>query len=64
MPLIRLTRWWITPHLRLHEAIALTSELLSEVMMYHEEENQLFSREIELVKKLVTLVSLFRDRKT
>ncbi|MEN8230521.1 MAG: hypothetical protein ABFS38_20340 [Bacteroidota bacterium] len=45
------------------QAIALTSELLSEVMIYNEEEEALFSREIELVKKLVSLVSLFRDRK-
>jgi len=45
------------------QAIALTSELLSEVMIYTEEEEQLFSREIELVKKLVSLVSLFRERK-
>ncbi len=44
-------------------AIALTSELLSDVMIYHEEKQQLFSKEIELVKKLVTLVSLFRDSK-
>ena len=34
-------------------AIALTSELLSDLMMYHEENIQWFSREIELVKKLV-----------
>ena len=45
------------------EAIALTSELLSEIMIYHGEERKLFSKEIELVKKLVTLVSLFRERK-
>jgi len=44
-------------------AIALTSELLSEVMMYHGEEQHLFSREIELVKKLVSLVALFRESK-
>jgi hypothetical protein len=41
-------------------AIALTSELLSELMMYHEEKNHLFSREIELVKKLVNLVALLK----
>lgn len=41
-------------------AIALTSELLSELMMYHEEKNQWFSREIELVKKLVVLVTLLK----
>jgi hypothetical protein len=41
-------------------AIALTSELLSELMMYHEEKNQWFSREIELVKKLVNLVDLLK----
>lgn len=45
------------------EAIALTSELLSDVMIYHGEEQQLFAREIELVKKLVKLVALFRNRK-
>lgn len=44
-------------------AIALTSELLSEVMIYNEEEEQLFSKEIELVKKLVALVALFREHK-
>lgn len=44
-------------------AIALTSELLSEVMMYHGQDQQLFSREIELVKKLVSLVALFRESK-
>lgn len=41
-------------------AIALTSELLSELMMYHEEKNQWFSREIELVRKLVDLVALLK----
>ena len=45
------------------EAIALTSELLSEIMIYHGEDKQLFSKEIELVKKLVSLVSLFRESK-
>lgn len=44
-------------------AIALTSELLSEVMMYHEEEQRWFSREIELVKKLLDLVALFKGTK-
>lgn len=44
-------------------AIALTSELLSEVMMYHEDSQHLFTREIELVRKLVSLVELFRDAK-
>ncbi len=42
-------------------AIAKTSELLSELMMYHEEKNQWFSREIELVKKLVNLVGLLKN---
>ena len=42
-------------------AIANTSELLSELMMYHEEKNQWFSREIELVKKLVDLVGLLKN---
>ncbi len=42
------------------KAIALTSELLSEVMMYHEEGQHWISREIELVKKLVSLVALFK----
>ena len=45
------------------EAIAQTSELLSEVMIYHGEEQHLFSREIKLVKKLVKLVALFRGSK-
>lgn len=44
-------------------AIAVTSELLNEVMIYHEEKQKLFSREIELVRKLVALVSLLRERK-
>lgn len=44
-------------------AIALTSELLSEVMIYNEEEKQLFAKEIDLVKKLVSLVSIFREGK-
>jgi len=41
-------------------AIALTSELLSEVMVYNEEEPKLFNKEIELVRKLVKLVSVIR----
>jgi hypothetical protein len=45
------------------KAIALTSELLNEVMIYHEEKHKLFSREIELVRKLVALVSHFRGCK-
>jgi len=45
------------------KAIALTSELLNEVMIYHEEQNKLFSGEIELVRKLVALVSLLRESK-
>ena len=44
-------------------AIALTSELLNEVMIYHEEKHKLFSGEIDLVRKLVVLVSLFRECK-
>jgi hypothetical protein len=44
-------------------AIALTSELLNEVMIHHEEKQKLFSREIELVRKLVALVSLLRESK-
>jgi len=42
-------------------AIALTSELLSEVMVYNEEDPKLFNREIELVRKLVHLVSVIRN---
>jgi len=42
-------------------AIALTSELLNEVMVYNEEDPKLFNREIDLVKKLVHLVSVFRN---
>ena len=45
------------------KAIALTSELLNEVMIYHEEQHKIFSREIDLVRKLVVLVSLLRDCK-
>ncbi len=45
------------------DAIALTSELLSEVMIYREEKHQMFSREIDLVRKLVSLVELFRESK-
>lgn len=45
------------------KAIALTSELLNEVMTYHEEEKKLFSEEIELVRKLVGLVTLLRESK-
>ncbi|MCP4311400.1 MAG: hypothetical protein GY790_09075 [Bacteroidetes bacterium] len=44
-------------------AIAQTSELLSELMMYHEEKNRWFSREIELVKKLVDLVELLKGER-
>lgn len=44
-------------------AIASTSELLSEVMMYNEGGQQLISREIDLVKKLVSLVGLLRGSK-
>jgi len=44
-------------------AIALTSELLNEVMIYHEEQHKLFSGEIELVRKLVVLVSLIKECK-
>ncbi|RLD51260.1 MAG: hypothetical protein DRI97_15935 [Bacteroidetes bacterium] len=44
-------------------AIALTSELLSEVMIYNEEDKPLFSKEISLVRKLVSLVSIFREHK-
>lgn len=45
------------------EAIAMTSELLNEVMIYHGKEQQLFSKEIELVKKLVALVAILRESK-
>jgi len=45
------------------KAIALTSELLNEVMIYHEEQHKLFSGEIELVRKLVALVTLIREHK-
>lgn len=44
-------------------AIAFTSELLSELMMYHEEKTQWFSREVELVKKLIELVALLKGRR-
>lgn len=42
------------------EAIALTSELLNEIMMYHRERNPLFTMEVGMVRKLMELVSLFR----
>ncbi len=45
------------------KAIALTSELLNEIMIFHEEKNKLFSGEIELVRKLVALVTLLRESK-
>jgi len=45
------------------KAIALTSELLNDVMTYHEEKQQLFSKEINLVKKQVSLISLLRKNK-
>jgi hypothetical protein len=41
-------------------AIALTSELLSDVMIYHGKDKHLFSEEIELVRKLINLISMFR----
>jgi hypothetical protein len=41
-------------------AIALTSELLYEVMMYHEEGRKRFTREVELVKKLSALAAILR----
>ena len=44
-------------------AIALTSELLNDVMVYNEEKNKLFSGEIELVRKLVALVTILRESK-
>ena len=46
------------------KAIAMTSELLNDVMIYHEEKHKLFSREIDLVRKLVALVTLIRESKT
>jgi two-component system LytT family sensor kinase len=45
------------------KAIALTSELLNEIMIFHEEQHKLFSGEIELVRKLVALVTLLRESK-
>jgi hypothetical protein len=45
------------------QAIAMTSELLSDVMMYHEEGQRWISREVELVKKLIDLLGLFRGQK-
>lgn len=50
-----------SPHVT--KAIALTSELLNEVMIYHEEKQKLFSGEIDLVRKLVMLVSLIKESK-
>ena len=43
-------------------AIALTSELLNEVMVYHGEEHQLFIREVALIKKLSILVGLLTEK--
>lgn len=45
------------------QAIALTSEILSDAMIYHGQEKQLFSKEIELVRKLVELFTLFRGKR-
>jgi hypothetical protein len=45
------------------KAIALTSELLNDVMIYHEEKHKLFSGEIELIRKLVALLTLIRESK-
>ncbi len=45
------------------KAIAMTSELLNDVMIYHEEQHKLFSGEMELVRKLVALVTLIRESK-
>ena len=45
------------------KAIALTSELLNEIMIYHEEKHKLFSGEIVLVRKLVVLISVIRECK-
>jgi len=45
---------------RVTEAIAGTSELLSDVMIYHEQPNKIFSMEIGLVQKLISLVTLFK----
>jgi len=45
------------------KAIVLTSEFLNEVMVYHEEKHKIFSREIDLVRKLVVLVSVLRNCK-
>jgi hypothetical protein len=44
-------------------AIALTSELLNEVMIYHEEGKRWISREIEMVKKMIQLVELFKGKR-
>lgn len=45
------------------KAIALTSGLLNDVMIYHEEKYKLFSGEIELLRKLVALVTILRECK-
>ena len=44
-------------------AIALTSELLSDIMIFHAQVKHLFSEEILMVKKLVSLDSLFHGSK-
>jgi hypothetical protein len=45
------------------KAIAVTSELLSEVMIYQQEGQNWIAREIDLVKKLLALVELFKKTK-
>jgi two-component system, LytTR family, sensor kinase len=42
------------------EAIALTSELLNDIMMHHRQDSPIFTCEVEMVKKLHVLISLFR----
>ncbi|MEZ5069865.1 MAG: hypothetical protein R2751_02570 [Bacteroidales bacterium] len=58
----RIHRMVKTGHPEITHAIALTSELLSEVMMYNDEFRPLLSREIELVKKLIALSTLLRGK--
>lgn len=45
------------------EAIALTSELLSDVMVYHEQSIKIYSMEIVLVQKMISLVTIFKGEK-
>ena len=44
-------------------AIALTSEILNEVMIYNGQRYQVIEKEVALIKKLVDLITIFKDTK-